>query len=174
MGCQQRTRKWETRLRHLDRGSVVLFGSHVSGEFVLDTVLVVDSWDEHSASSYTDLASHIDSTYFDVTFRPWYSSLSDPSLTWRLYRGATIENPVDGMYSFFPCLRAGSSPSGFARPVVTLEGFVTPTLRQGKKAPEVSGPQAVDLWSKVREQVVAQRLLIGLAATIPPERGPVG
>jgi len=171
MGCQQRTRRWETRLRHLDRGSVVLFGSQVAGVFVVDTVFVVQSWIEHSAATYAEIARCVDSTYFDVTFRPWYAAVEGPFPTWRLYFGATIDDPVNDMYSFFPCLQATTPTRGFARPSVELEGFVNPALRQGKKAEEVTMAQAIALWTKVRDQVVDQGLLIGLGADMPAKVG---
>ncbi len=160
----------ETCLCRLTEGSVILFGSRVGHKFALDTVFVVKSWVEHSMGSYSDLAELIDPTYLAVTFKPWYAWVDNPALKWRLYFGATVDDDVEGMFSFFPCKEAAGSGTGFCRPAVELPGVVNPELQRGKRDPYVAPDRFADLWRTVRRQVENQGLLLGLSAAMPPKR----
>jgi len=182
-GCQQHTVRGETFLRRLDRGSVVLFGSCKAAQFVLDTVLVVDSWVEHDALSFDlDVAPRLNPTHRTVTFAPWYAGARQSSATespanpppcrsCRLYFGATVDRPMNGMFSYFPCLPAEGAPCGFERPTIVMDQ-ITQGLLQGKRGSAVADlDQMSSLWQTVRGQVEAQGLFLGLNADMPPMRG---
>jgi hypothetical protein len=179
MGCQQNTRRGPTQLRYLDRGSVILFGSRVGGQFAIDTVFVVERWQDHNATNYRELLKHLPETYGDVTFQAWYkdhggTGCRDECATdsCRLYWGATFENPVDGMFSFFPCMPAEDSRRGFARPVVEIPGVITNDLQQGKRLnARLSQKKVVQYWGRVRHTVEAKGLWLGLHAHLPRRRG---
>lgn len=171
MGCQQRDRRGPTRMSGLGVGSVVLFGSQLSKTervFVLDTVLVVAGWTEHTAQDFRGLA--VDPTYMAVTFKPWYENHPGTSVRWRLYFGATHKEQIGKMYSFFPCRPSSECKRGFARPIIELDGYVNPDLEQRTRAPEVSQKKAFELWSSVCKQVKDQGLTLGLSADMPPKR----
>jgi hypothetical protein len=180
-GCLQHTRRGETQLRRLTPGSVVLFGSCVrKSRFVIDTVIVVANYIDHSAQDYRDkVTGAVSSTYFRVTVAPWYGNLSATSRqVHRLYFGATYERNVEGMFSFFPCRPRDKAPNGFARPEIFIPDRITRNLTQGKKIARLtSGPQAKNLRDKVVTQVLKQGLLLGLRAELPhegpPARSPV-
>jgi hypothetical protein len=179
--CQQRTRRGATQLRHLKRGSVILFGSCVGDKFAIDTVFVVESWNDHDARNFRAcLIDAVPKVYFDITLEPCYSNDEDadsfraatcgPSTqnSWRLYFGATVDNPVEGMFSFFPCMPASQCPRGFARPVIELPGAITPGLRQGKRLNRGLLPgQLTEYWKRVREKVESSGLRIGVRADMP-------
>lgn len=113
-GCLQHTRRGPTQLRNLSRGSVILFGSKRPGhpEFTIDTVFVVAHSIDHSRRSYQrKLADVVSATYAAVTLGPWYAdaascTASEPEHSFRLYLGATIDDPVDGYVQLLP-LRDG-------------------------------------------------------------------
>jgi len=180
-GCQQRTIRGPTQLRYLKVGSVVLFGSCVGkSEFALDTAFVVDDWIEHDRHNWRQTAApHVPAVYRDVTLAAWYQPLggccSEPDDSFRLYFGATHENPLAGMYSFFPCrpYRAGSR--GFARPVIRMPGVITGSCLQGKKLNPQPNLAAVGrLWKEVVKQVEAQGCWLGVRAEPPVEQESVG
>ena len=87
----------------LRKGSVVLFGSRVAGQYVVDTVFVVAGCIDHEAATHRELLSgKVPDAYWDVTLKPLYASGTDrrawmclpgEGLSWRLYFGATYENP---------------------------------------------------------------------------------
>jgi len=182
-GCQQRTKNGPTQLMYLARGSVILFGSRVNGsDFVVDTVFVVDDWIEHSRSDFRKrLADAVPDAYKEVTISPWYhEAFSDnkrcirtsSSESWRLYFGATYENPLNGMFSFFPCLPYAEGDRGFARPRIRIQGAITDNLSQGKKYNPQENLDAVKtLWDEVVRQVEDQGLRLGVFAEIPPRKG---
>ena len=108
---------------------------------------------------------------------PWYqgpcaetkSCASAVALeTWRLYYSAGHNNPLHGMYSFFPCRPYEARSKGFARPRISLPHEITNNLTQGKKLTEQSNLADMELlWRKVVEQVEAQGLALGVYAEMP-------
>lgn len=178
--CQQYTTHGETQLRRLDSGSVILFGSCVGGRFAIDTVFVVGRKpDDHNSQDYSKLQGSVPQVYWDVTIRPLYESnrggnsnapcAQGPS--WRLYRGATIDDDVDGMFSFFPCVPAEQSPNGFARPLIVNPSVITTNLLQGKRLNRgVSRVDVKRFWNDVRKQVESANLSIGVFAEMPGQR----
>lgn len=171
--CLQNTKRGETQLRHLARGSVILFGSCLQkSRFVIDTVLVVADYIDHSARDYRDkLDGAVSSIYERVTITTGYGQLGESSLVHRLYFGATYGRALDAMFSFFPCQPRAEAPNGFARPAIFIPGLITPQLTQGKKIARLStGQEARDLWGEVCRQVREQGLALGVRAELPPRR----
>jgi hypothetical protein len=178
--CQQRLKNGRpTRLRYLARGSVVLFGSCLSKrDFVLDAVFVVEDWIDHNRSNFRkSLAKVIPEAYKDVTVSPMYGepfaekrilTVMNSSESWRLYFGATYEHPLEGMFSFFPCLPYEEGRRGFARPRIRIKGVITDNLPRGMKLNHKETLLDVKaLWNEVAEQVEEQGLLLGIYTDIP-------
>ena len=173
-GCLQHTRRGPTQLRYLERGSIALFGScRERQRFVIDTVFVVDRWIDHNARDYRQqLDGAVSDAYAEVTIAPWYSGAPPESQSHRLYFGATPENPVGGLFSFFPCLPTEAAPQGFARPAITLPNLITPHLTQGKKMTTIADDEhARELWSEVASQVEEQGLALAIEAKLPEKLG---
>lgn len=179
--CQQFRKTGPTKLRYLDRGSVILFGSCLADEFVLDTVFVVRDWADHKLQTYTSaLAGRVPQEYIDVCVRPLYASdgkvedgcVPNQAQSWRLYIGATHDNPLEGMYSFFPCLPRSGAKRSFCRPAIRDGEFVTGSSRQGFRLnPQVSVRDCTRLWQEVVEQVLSAGLWMGVNAEMPARRG---
>lgn len=178
--CQQHTSVGPTQLRNLRRGSVILFGSCVGDVFVLDTVFVVRDWIDHDRSSWKSLLSdHVPQGYKDVALNPLYCSgrgdeeacPSNTSRSYRLYFGATEAEPIDGMFSFFPCMPFVNGTSGFVRPTIRDSRFITDNLKQGKRLNRQADLASVrEFWRSVVEQVLAQDLWLGINAKMPERR----
>lgn len=175
-GCLQHTKRGPTQLRHLARGSVILFGSKRPRrpEFTIDTVFVVADFIDHARRDYMrKLAPIVSETYAAVTLAPWYADMGDCTVpesdrSYRLYRGATFDDPVNGMFSFFPCVREDGLNQGFARPVIRIPGVISPKMTQGKKLnPRQSIGEITPLWSEVVRQVMVQGLALGTHADLP-------
>ncbi len=173
-GCQQNTKRGPTGLRYLAPGSVVLFGSHLAGAFVLDTVFVVADYADHGLDNWRAVAvPRVSPEYVAITLEPWYAAPKQRSsvTSYRLYRGATPEEPIEGMFSFFPAAKAAESPNGFARPVIRIRDVITPSLKQGKRLnPQPDLATCAYLWRSVREQVLKAGLVPGVRAKMPPRR----
>ena len=168
-GCLQHTKRGYTQLRYLARGSVILFGSCVRSRFALDTVFVVEDHIDHSADDYRDhIRDRVPADYMPVTMEPWYASPKHQGQSHRLYFGATHRHPIEGMFSFVPCLPAAEAPQRFARPTIKLPGVVQPLLTQGKKLnPQPNLPEVRKLWDVVVDQVLAQDLSLGFRVELP-------
>jgi hypothetical protein len=149
-GCLQHTKLGPTQLRFLARGSVILFGSCLDrSKFVIDTVFVVNGYRDHGWGDYAEVRNEVSPVYAEATIDPWYSGDSRSEDTYRLYSGATLDSPVEGMFSFFPCRRAAEVPQGFPRAEMNLSGVVTPTMTQGKRLnPQTNVAQVRDLWRR--------------------------
>ncbi len=186
--CKQPT---SPRLRSLDRGSVIAFGSSKKGRWVLDTVLVVAGFVDYQQTAVRSaLAGSVPETFLDVTGGPLAANSqhgkcgpaleeltgcgggrrsrngSDTAL--RLYWGATPQDPVHGMFSFFPAMPAGHA-EGFPRPCIELpECCFTESLRQGhKQSCGLAAETVALLWDSLTEQVDAAGLVLGTRATLP-------
>jgi len=176
-GCQQWRGKPQghpVRLRYLRRGSIILFGSCAGDRFLLDTVFVVRDFIDHDRDDYLDvLRGAVPDAYRTVTLDPWYAGPPD-GRSFRLYRGASPANAVNGMFSFFPCRRPdGPTTRGFPRPDLSELSCVNPRLRQGWRATKLGDvAQAAELWHSVCQAVLAQGCELGVSAAIPPVRTP--
>lgn len=100
---------------------------------MLDTVLVVrDSFLYDPLNPREALEGKVPDEFLEVTGGPlvaWAKDLREGSASaacapkserLRLYRGATPDDPIDEMFSFFPAI-PGDGESTFARPVVSLD-----------------------------------------------------
>ena len=86
---------------------------------MVDTVLVVaDSAEYDAGAARAALADSASEAFLEVTAGP---IADNEEASFRLYRGATPRDPVDGMFSFFPATPA-EGDSGFPRPVIELPG----------------------------------------------------
>ena len=142
--CRQLPRR-RGGLKQLARGSVIAFGSckKINGrwKWVLDTVLVVkDSFPYDPLNASKALEGRVPEAFLNVTGGPLTedSKLKElaengEALSFRLYQGATLDDRVKGMFSFFPAI-PGDSGRGFARPVVDLPRmYFNPKLSMAAK-----------------------------------------
>ena len=180
--CRQ---KRKSGLMHLREGSVIAFGSPkmgVGGEWRwwIDTVFVVADSERYRASAATQVLKDRASDVFGiVTGGP----LSDnrktgcaPDEWFRLYRGATPDDPVDRMFSFFPARpkRAGDR-AGFPRPEIDLpREYVTPALAMAAKGArrERRPDQLRSIWTNLVAQVQRAGLVLGTCAALPTRDEP--
>ncbi len=170
--CQQPARPG---LRGLARGSVIAFGSYKAGQWILDTVFVVAGSVPYTASQadrdLEDPAPEVEvpEAFLDVTAAPLASEGWDGEL--RFYWGATPDDPVDSMYSFFPASPADDGP-GFARPAIELNSdYFTKALSQNHRREPASLQTLSSLWRSLVAQVYDADLALGVHAAPPPCEG---
>lgn len=176
--CQQIRRTGPTQLSFLDIGSIVLFGSHVNGRFVLDTVFVVDDSREYpDVMDSKELNGFVPSLYSEIVGIGLGNEVGDNNgcgrcnanttnhpVHFRCYRGATFENLVNGMYSFVPC-RLSDDTQWFERPVLTPKDvdFISEIQSQGFKLKRgVSLEESRAIWESVREACHKQGFIDGV------------
>ena len=163
--CKQLTyRQNPSALQALTPGSVILFGSRLYGEFVLDTVFVVKQAEPYVPHDPPDT---------DEAFRVCTidSVITDGrgDYPFTLYHGATFDEPVAGMFSFVPCRDAARTDARFARPVVSLPGHINPASAQspsGATRPQTV-EQAFERWRSVCEQVFQAGCELGVSFDTP-------
>ena len=169
--CRQWKNKNPTQLQFLKQGSVILFGSNLNGSFVLDTVFVVDKYKD--IESIQDVSNEVEQAYTNVTLTQILRSYSCASShTWtppkfRLYFGAKYTNPLNGMFSFFPCLPYQNQTTGFCRPIIQIEGLIINKLNQNFNLTETLIESNQQLWLEVKKQVETTGLKIGIEAQLP-------
>lgn len=159
-------------LRRLARGSVIAFGSKKNHRWILDTVFVVaGSVDYAAPEAPIALADHASGAFLEVTAGP----LADNGETgpFTFYWGATPEEPVDGMFSFFPAMIAEGSV-GFERPTIRLpKTYFTEMLGRGIKSSCDLAPSTLfGLWQCLVDQVLNAGLVLGTHAALPERRMP--
>ncbi len=160
-----------TSMQRLTEGSVICFGSTIGQEFCLDTVLVIASAEPWVPANARTL--DVNEAFITCTADSVATSPMDGRLTLTLYRGATIDNAIEGMYSFVPVLMTDHPSKRFARPSVTVPGLINPASRQstwGSKRP-LDFTRVHDAWRAVADQVLASGLVLGVSFALPERRG---
>ena len=171
--CRQATKRGFTQLRFLESGSVILFGSCLNKKFILDTVFVIDRY--YEIESLTQISQYVSDTYVDVTLRhilnctPPSPSRCNTNQNFRLYVGATFDNPINGMFSFFPCLpHRDRINQGFSRPVIEIPNVISDLKNQGYKLTRNGNLR--QLWQHTKNQVKQAGLEIGIHSELPPKK----
>lgn len=151
--CQIRP---NSQLDNLTRGDIVVFGSHLAGHFVLDTVFVV--------AERVKLDDPKVCQKFLVVNQPFLNQFPG-----QVYLGATFTHPVDGMFSFFPALPTfGNIPQPFSRPILgptlnlKLQNLINPALMMHHKISKINN--SFDVWQSIVLQVTTAGLFCGLKA----------
>jgi hypothetical protein len=173
--CKQSKRTGqETYLANLAPGTLILFGSKVNHQFLLDTVFVVDENPiTHSTTTWQRELSNVSSVYRSVTLDPMYWDTNTmPETSFKMYTGVRNQSPLHGMFSFFPCKPAQNLPQRFQRPILDIPGITNQALMMGGKRTSMSLDQIEQCWHEVVRQVTAQNLQLGLSAK-EPERSAV-
>jgi hypothetical protein len=151
------------KLRELAPGSLVVFGSKLDGEFVMDTVFVVGDRSE----DFTRAAAgevQCDDWIRAVVFDPLRLSPKSPNETFRLYQGTTFDEAPSGPFSFVPCRPFVQGDPAFPRPVLRLpRRWIEPNLAMGAKATAASSVEIRELWTEIFDQVAAKA---GLALAV--------
>jgi len=157
--CRQlgpRPHRRPSAMQQLTRGSVVLFGSKLNERFVLDTVFVVASAERYDVTDCAEL--DVSDAFRTCTFESLViSGSTEGPLT--LFRGATVDRPVHGMYSFVPCRPAAGSVPRFPRPAIELPGYVN--AANARSAFGAKRPLQLELVKRLWEDVKSQLLEAG-------------
>lgn len=156
--CRQNGRNRSPRSsQRLSEGSLILFGSKFARGFVVDTVMVVGDA-QHMNPHNVDELEGIDPAFRAVVCDPLYRGEAT-SPTNRLYRGATPDEPVGGMFSFVPCVPAEEAQPGFPRPEVRLPNLINPNLAMNyKMTPVENFDRMRAIWGAVVDQIADQGL----------------
>lgn len=173
--CQQPS---HPSLRNLERGSVILFGSRIDRKFALDTLFVVSDYVDYDPRNCKAVLQQVDETYKIVTMNPILEGKKVVCrrtctqeinvTTCRSYRGATFDNKINGMFSFFPCQAYTEDSVGFARPTIRMS-TISDNLTQGIKITKCDSLGDVsDYWREAVRQVT-KTCALGIFAEMPPE-----
>jgi hypothetical protein len=155
-----------TSMQSLARGSVICFGSTIDGEFCVDTVFVVASREPWVPVRVDDL--EIDEAFKTCTGGSVATRQGDAHMNLTLYRGATVEDPVEGMFSFVPAAPAEADDPRFLRP--SLESrFINAASRQSTWGSKrlLAMDTVRDAWQDVRHQVLGGGLMLAVGLRTP-------
>lgn len=134
--CRQSSPKRKSRMSYLQVGSIIVFGSVMNYKtrneyFAVDTVFVVaDGRDYTPNTASTALKGYVTADYQQIMGPNMGAGSGTHQL--RCYKGATFQQPVEGMYSFVPCRVSDDSNKGFPRPRLT-DKDMTLLLSVGQK-----------------------------------------
>lgn len=176
--CKQHTNNTPARrpsaLQSLPACSMILFGSAQGDRgFVIDTVFVVrDTLGtfvpfEDMTHLGVDAAFEVCTLASLTTYEPHVGAS-----TYTLVRGATIDEPVHGMFSFVPCRVRGEQGMRFPRPAIDLPGIVNPASKQSpsgatRKDRRPLG-EVVAAWHSVVDQARSAGHRLGVHFSTPP------
>lgn len=143
-----------TKLSRLDKGSLILFGSTANQNketafFQLDTVFVVSDYLEYDISDKNALSGL--GIYRNFSFKMAFPQPADYSLKLRLYKGATFNEPYEGMYSFSPAKPWHNENLGFPRVQLKDMDYLTNNLNAAPKYSDVSISRVNSFWREIVE-----------------------
>lgn len=183
------------QIKNLEPGSIILFGSNRGGStnpyFALNTVFVVKESRPYSTTTYAnDLQGFIPNDYPEEImglelwrkclnykeYNPQRSNLAPRAkpVIYTCYKGASYSNPIDGMYSFVPCVLSKTNPQGFERIKLTeadfnnigitipKKGIFNNKLNQHFKITITNIQDNKKIWDKLRAIVHQQNCLEGV------------
>ena len=156
------------KIHELAPGSVIVFGSVVQGRFVCDTVLVVKDVIRHTVADWQNvLDGRVPDAFRLTTLEPMYAWRPPEDCLFSLYVGATVNDPVEDMYSFVPCLPVGAAAAGFPRPRVDhVRGISPNNSRAVAFNRDIAPDEVASLWRAVAEGVLDAGLALGTGAEI--------
>jgi hypothetical protein len=159
-------------LQRLIPGSVICFGSTITGEFCVDTVFVVarcEPWTPAQAAALDVGEAFTMCTAQTTTSSCTTSGCGGAHLPLTLYRGATLDEPIHGTYSFVPARPTDSPDLRFSRPPIHLPGLINPTNRQStwgsRRALPIASVQHA--WAALRHQVLSAGLVLAVHLATP-------
>lgn len=165
--CKQRTNQGQTAtsMQRLTPGSLILFGSTLGGEFVLDTAFVVG---RRLATLVPGepVEVEVDDAFRVATLESLIDRATEDEKregrTFTLYAGATPSRPVHGMFSFVPCLTHDGEGPRFARPAIRLPDMIDPRSKQSASGSNRARAveDVVRAWDSVVSQVFREDLLL--------------
>ena len=163
--CRQNNKRGTpTALQKLKPGSVISFGSTISGKFVVDTVFVVAG-----SKAYTPRNPPATEEAFRYCTLQSITCEDNFDLSYTLYQGATLENPYSDMYSFVPCRRYDCSDYRVARPTLQLPPQYKLSCTRGPFG--LKHPMSLDevktIWTSAKSQIRSAGCLIGLSLETP-------
>ncbi|GLY43201.1 hypothetical protein Amsp01_092240 [Amycolatopsis sp. NBRC 101858] len=181
--CKQTagTPRRPTAMQSLPLGSVICFGSTLRGQFCIDTVFVVA--DAQPWTPGRTVGLNVDEAFIVCTAQSLTPTAADAGragcspgcppdaeLQLTLYRGATIDKPIHGMYSFVPARPADHPQPRFQRPAVHLPERINPASRQSTRGARRALPieDVRRAWMSLRDQVLAQGLVLATYLATPP------
>jgi hypothetical protein len=154
------------KLRRLAPGSIVVFGSKLSNEFVIDTVFVVDDYFEDYMPMSIPV-ERFDSWLRAVVFDPLARS-AHRNVSFRLYRGRKYAGSGDIPFSFVPCLPYEGPARGFPRPGIRLASrWLAPKLAMGAKATRATHTELEGLWEQIVRDIAVAGLSLGVELQAP-------
>lgn len=159
---QQQNRK----LRELAPGSVILFGSKLHGEFVLDTVFVVTD-----AAAFTVGSSEPEDWAPDEWLTVVEPLALDGAIVGRGFRRYESRPPASveaQPFSYVPCLPWQEDGAPFRRPTIRLDArWLNPRLSQNARVTPASLSELQGLWDDVTRQVEDQGLCLAVSVAFP-------
>ncbi|MDY4021399.1 hypothetical protein [Staphylococcus borealis] len=154
--CKQYNKN-KSGMQNLKRGDVIFFGSCIKKEFVLDTVFVVDK-------KFTYSKQRI-SNDMKIEYPEWFQYLTLDTLDekeYTFYTGATYDNPVNGMYSFVPCIIKSDSNASFLRPNLPKEINDAHNLKNGRFIKYINNDTHNNLWGLVKQYILDKNLSLAV------------
>lgn len=137
--------------------------------YVVDTVFVVakiEDCNKEKIEDYKDICNGV--FYNAVLNKIYYGNGSENTFENKIIYGASYENPINGMYSFFPCHKASYAAYPRLQIDSALHKEISLKLSSGGKYIIEDDKNAViDFWGKLRQYTLDMGYLVGVKADLP-------
>ena len=177
--CHQ---KHYTRLKNLEIGSLILFGSSIDSRFVIDTVFVVGDKKTYNTSNIENIGCD-DTFYPEIVLKMTCKNDKSDGEQYTLYYGATYKDRAkfNGMFSFVPAKKYSGEKQGFPRFYFSddfynsennkLNKYISKGLTQGIKSNseyKISINEVKVFWEYIKNEV-SKNYILGINFEMPNE-----
>lgn len=180
----------------LEKGDIILFGSHKNDAFILDTLFVIKDWIEYEVENIDEVKSKFNKVFVDVSllpltqiqiqskqnseikieektkgcYQPVYTTDDDESIVlkkkYRVY-SAAMYSDRDSFDGIYSFAPAMvGGENGFERPKIKLDGILSQSQNQGIKISENQNKKEV--WESITKQLFNQKLSLLIETELPP------
>jgi len=165
----------------LDIGSLILFGSSVDLNFVIDTVFIVGDKKTYNTSNIENIGD--DTLYPEIVLKMACKNDKSVGEQYTLYYGATYKDRAkfNGMFSFVPAKKYSGEEQGFPRLYFPdyfyetennkLNKYISKRLTQGIKLKhDLSINEVKAFWEYIKNEV-SKKYVLGIDFEMPKGLG---
>jgi len=175
-----------TKLRNLESGSIILFGSNKNNFFEIDTVFVIKDSFKYNVDNLNTLKPNYNTIFYNTSLLPLinpenvfieqqtmnscYNKKSDckenSNLEYYIYSAVMHEDRhnFNGIFSYSPCLPGIKGEVGFKKPIIN-HSLISQKITQGIKI--IQTHDIVNVWFEITNQIIAQELKLMIKTALP-------
>ena len=171
-------RQGNEKMRNLEKGTLILFGSNINQKFVLDTVFIVKDDIPYMKNNFNHLKGKTNDAFFETAILPVvynqnsndrYNRCKLDNTQYKVYEGQ-MYSEKGNIFSYVPC-KIHSDSWGFERPVVKHKDYISDRLNQNLMySNNVTLNDIEKFWNKITEDLLKKGFSLMTSCELPKQK----